>query len=277
MNHPELVRLLQEVQQLRQRVGELEAERRGPQRPRRGRRAVVLVAAALAVVAGAAWANSVPCSNGIPFCFGPNDPARAVEVNANFAALKTWLEAKVGPTGTVASPNGTVTTSRVVTAHYAPSYADWNSFTTGAGGAGIINDNVNYRALMLVGNSSAGGARQVQVYDDLHVNGRLVQGGYEVACAAGEAGYHFGFCCRMNRRTGEAECKNGTTTAFSAWGGAIALFGASSVDNYSLSCMGHRGSANWPLCCRTNSAGTTECKVSAVAGPLAWTGTPNPW
>jgi hypothetical protein len=232
-----------------------------------------------------------PCTNGIPFCFAPNDPALASEINLNFAALKTWLEAKVGPTGTLASPSGDITTGRIVTTGVAPAYQNWTTFPVGAGTAGIVNDNVSFKALMVVGNSSAGGKRKVQIYDDLYVssdvvvggagsltvNGPVVRNGYAVACAAGESGYHFGFCCRINVRSGAAECRNGNNTTFSSWGTAGTLFAASADDHYSLSCMGHRGAANWPLCCRTNNAGTTECKVSAVGGPLSWADVPNPW
>ncbi len=127
---------MKEVQDLRRRLGELEAERHTEGRACLGfrRRAFTLGAVALAAFAGVALA-STPCANGVPFCFAPNEPALASEINSNFAALKTWLEAKVGPTGTLATPSGDITTGRVVTAGVAPAYQNWNTFVVGAGGA----------------------------------------------------------------------------------------------------------------------------------------------
>lgn len=290
MNNAGNDRLAQEVEQLRQRLAELEQERHAERRARQAlrRRSLLVAAVAVAGVAGVALASS-PCANGLPFCFAPNEPALASEVNANFAALKTWLEAKVGGTGTVAAPNGDITTGRISTSSIAPRYQNWNSFAVGAGGAGVVNDDANYKALMVVGNTSAGSDRKVNIYDDLAVNsdvsvgasltvnGAFVRSGYQVACAAGESGYHFGFCCRINVRTGAAECRNGVDTGFSSWGGVQALFAATTEGHYSLSCIGHRSSANWPLCCRTNNAGTTECKVSVAGGPLAWSNAASPW
>lgn len=49
-------------------------------------------------------------------------------------------------------------------------YAAWNESYLGDGGATIVNDNGSYKALMLVGNSSAGaGRRNVYIYDDLYL------------------------------------------------------------------------------------------------------------
>jgi len=131
-----------------------------------------------ALLASAAFAQLV--------VFQPDTPALASQVNANFAQLKTWLETKVGAvssagvtassvstpslTATAATVNGTLSAT-----YYLPPYGDWSALPGfGAGGAGIVNDNNVYKRLMLVGNTSAGpGARQVQVYDDLTVSGKL--------------------------------------------------------------------------------------------------------
>ncbi len=56
---------------------------------------------------------------------------------------------------------------------YTPGYAAWNYYGVGAGGAAIYNDNSGYDALMIVGNNSAGGNREVHVWDDLTVNNNL--------------------------------------------------------------------------------------------------------
>lgn len=54
---------------------------------------------------------------------------------------------------------------------YLPHYQNWAAYGTGDGGAAIYNDNNGYRALMIVGNSGAGGQRRVRVWDSLSVEG----------------------------------------------------------------------------------------------------------
>lgn len=83
----ELSLLREEVRALRRRVD-------GPRRwwP-------VLVA--LVLVSSFAWAQLIP--------FTADTPARASEVNANFLQLKTWIEQKVGATGTAAITATTIT------------------------------------------------------------------------------------------------------------------------------------------------------------------------
>lgn len=54
-----------------------------------------------------------------------------------------------------------------------PNYAGWAAYGTGDGGAAIYNDNGGYQKLMIVGNNSAGGARQVGLWDFLQVNGTI--------------------------------------------------------------------------------------------------------
>lgn len=54
-----------------------------------------------------------------------------------------------------------------------PNYAAWSAYGTGDGGAAIYNDNGSYRKLMVIGNNSAGGAREVGIWDNLVVNGNV--------------------------------------------------------------------------------------------------------
>ncbi len=54
---------------------------------------------------------------------------------------------------------------------FLPGYAAWSAYGTGDGGAAIYNDSGTYKKLMVVGNNSAGGAREVGVWDNLTVNG----------------------------------------------------------------------------------------------------------
>lgn len=161
--------------------------RRGAWRP--------LVVAAL-VVGTFAFAQSL-------VSFTANAPALAVDVNNNFNALRTWLERKTGPVGgydivtdggvaaaVVTAPtitNNTLSSTtinttnlnatRVSPSYFAPAYGNWNNIAgyvdTNGGGAGIVNDNVGYQALMIVGNRSAGGPRTVKMWDNLYVNGEI--------------------------------------------------------------------------------------------------------
>lgn len=52
-------------------------------------------------------------------------------------------------------------------------YKNWDtgSFDATGGGAAIVNDNGDYKALMILGNRSAGGVRIVKLWDRLEVNG----------------------------------------------------------------------------------------------------------
>lgn len=54
-----------------------------------------------------------------------------------------------------------------------PNYAAWNAYGVGDGGAGIYNDNGSYQALMIAGNTSAGGTRHINMYDDVAISGNL--------------------------------------------------------------------------------------------------------
>jgi hypothetical protein len=54
-----------------------------------------------------------------------------------------------------------------------PNYAGWASYGTGDGGAAIYNDNGGFKSLMIVGNNSAGGSRQVALWDYLTINGGI--------------------------------------------------------------------------------------------------------
>lgn len=54
-----------------------------------------------------------------------------------------------------------------------PNYAAWNAYGTGDGGAAIYNDNGAYKKLMVIGNNSAGGGREVGLWDNVTVNGNL--------------------------------------------------------------------------------------------------------
>ena len=77
---------------------------------------------------------------------------------------QSWTS--VGSTGALTGP-------------YLPVYAAWNSSGTGTGGAAIYNDNGTYKKLMVVGNNSASGLREVGIWDDLTVSNNLIVKGSE--------------------------------------------------------------------------------------------------
>lgn len=56
-------------------------------------------------------------------------------------------------------------------------YQNWDvgGYDSTGGGAAIVNDNGSYKALMILGNRSAGGVRIVKVWDTLDVQGTLVE------------------------------------------------------------------------------------------------------
>lgn len=97
---------------------------------------------------------------------GTSSPGAKLEVNGTFQTDSTSV---LGGATTV---NGQLTVNSAVVANaYMPNYAGWASYGTGSGGAAIYNDAGTYKTLMLVGNNSAGGVRQVSVWDQLNVNG----------------------------------------------------------------------------------------------------------
>ncbi|MEO1268798.1 MAG: hypothetical protein AAFX99_11915 [Myxococcota bacterium] len=52
-------------------------------------------------------------------------------------------------------------------------YRNWEPDHVGDGAAAIRNDQGTYNSLIIAGNNSAGGARQVSLWDDVHVSGEL--------------------------------------------------------------------------------------------------------
>lgn len=100
-----------ELNDLKRRIEQLEAQARR----RRVRASIIVVIGAL--VGASALAADGSCPNGLPFCFEADMPAKASDVNHDFAQLKEWLETKVGLVGTPAisvtglTVNGTSTTN----------------------------------------------------------------------------------------------------------------------------------------------------------------------
>src|SRR5690349_19130512 len=92
--HSELRALKARVEHLE---GAFERGRRPASAPRQRSLRVGAAALGLAglLAASGVLAADQACASGL-YCFGAGQPARASEVNANFAQLVTWLESKVG-------------------------------------------------------------------------------------------------------------------------------------------------------------------------------------
>ena len=66
-----------------------------------------------------------------------------------------------------------VMSDMVLNGAFKPGYAAWAGSDTGDGNAAIVNDNGTFQALMITGNTSAGGDRVVKVWDHLGVNSSI--------------------------------------------------------------------------------------------------------
>ncbi|NLH39030.1 MAG: hypothetical protein GX445_03090 [Elusimicrobia bacterium] len=75
-----------------------------------------------------------------------------------------------------------------------PNYANWGSYGTGDGGAAIYNDSNNYKKLMIVGNNSNGGAREIGMWDNVNIYGNLTVSGSIIGTITNADmidGYHY--------------------------------------------------------------------------------------
>jgi hypothetical protein len=102
------------VEEILGRLETVERELAGVKRSRRrwGRLAALaaLLAALVATAAVAAPGSPMSCPGGEIYCFDRDTPARASEVNHNFAQVLAWVEEKVGTVGTSAvTVTGTLT------------------------------------------------------------------------------------------------------------------------------------------------------------------------
>jgi hypothetical protein len=88
--------LLTRIEQLEARL-ELLQGRTQHKRKRLFRAGALVAGLSMLLGVSGVLAADGACPNGLPFCFGPGTPARAGEINTNFAQLLEWLEAKTGP------------------------------------------------------------------------------------------------------------------------------------------------------------------------------------
>lgn len=145
---------------------------------------------------------------------GTTSPAYKLDVagTGNFSStLNVGSNLTVGGAASVGS---SLSVGAQITANaYMPNYTGWATYGVGAGGAAIYNDAGAYRTLMLVGNNSGGGSRQVGVWDQLTVNGsETVSGAVDVYTSSVFRGYG-GANCSGTPATygaGVTNCPGGT-------------------------------------------------------------------
>lgn len=241
------------------RLSQLEEELRTLKRERQTRRKLALVAvsaAGLMVTIGTAFAANGNCPNGMPFCFSPNQPAAASEVNQNFAQLKEWLEAKVGTAGAAVAVNTPAAFSAGVT-----------TTTLTSTGAANLGSTLNVGSTLTV-------AGQVTANGGLTVAGTVFQTGYESSC------FHMALaasaapaCCRINVRNGQVQCRRASAFNSTAWfaSGPTDPFSASTLGAYSLSCFDGVSGENFPTCCRTDVVtGSVTCRSASDWALTMW-------
>lgn len=133
-----------------------------------------------------------------------------------------------------------------------PQYANWASYGTGDGGAAIYNSNeAVYRALMIVGNNSAGGARVVKVWDVLSVQGDLsVAGNATVAGTLTVGNLNLGCYAKNFGLTGLVQCNSPATERAIAFDSSSSFYGnqflATDGSYYSY----YIGTSGFMVCCR---------------------------
>ncbi|MCX5785583.1 MAG: hypothetical protein NTX59_07830 [Elusimicrobia bacterium] len=96
-----------------------------------------------------------------------------------------------------------------------PNYMSWAAYGTGDGGAAIYNDASGFRKLMIVGNNSAGGNREVGIWDNLTVSNNLAIGGI-ITGVCQQVGYGVG---------GTTWCPNGNQRVFGWYAGGVGVCG----------------------------------------------------
>jgi hypothetical protein len=162
--------------------------------------AVVVLALLLSADAVYAWSNppaGTPptCPTGQPGCDAPLNVSgtfQSKDGNLMVNAAGSYATGFSVPYGNVgigtASPGQKLTvTGGAIGGNFGilPSYAGWAAYGVGDGGAAIYNDSGSYKTLMIVGNSSAGGVRNVGVWDNLNVSGAITSAGQSVCLANG--------------------------------------------------------------------------------------------
>lgn len=234
------------------RLEALEAELLQLKHERRRTRRVLSLAVVLGALTwvGTSFAANGLCPNGYPFCFAPDTPATASQVNHNFSQIKEWLENKVGTVGQPTRVPGAATFDSTVTV----------AGTTTLTGALVANGTSAFNAAATFSGNATFGS-PVTFNNATNLAGNFQRGGYVASCSLGVPGRHFSYCCRTDQRNGATQCKLATGWNLSGWGGAINLFAASGNGNYALTCIPGLDNVVFPSCCRTETnSGAVECR-----------------
>jgi hypothetical protein len=201
---PSLETLAAEVAELRSQLAQANA--------RRTRRHRALIAA-IVIGASAAYAQLVS--------FAPNTPASAADVNANFALLKSWIEAKVGPVTVPVTGQQAVAASRISVSDLVALSETAYELSCGGGswvaGTGVLGNPFCCRITVKTGAVSCAVASNANgtswpatstAYANL---GATTTGRYHLSCTAGAPGASFPFCCRIDANSGATACGMGNT------------------------------------------------------------------
>ncbi len=266
-----------ELKALRERLEVLEARLR--HRPSR-RPKVTAAAIAMALVCGAAgvvFAANGNCPNGLPFCFAPDTPAQAGQVNHNFSQLKEWLEAKVGAVTTpaISTAAGLSTTGGLQVNNSNITLTDGRLIGTNPAGNFHIDATGNALYLnwfsgngVTFGNGAQGQVGRLDNQGNLSVNGRVTVGNTggnvpfncvvrtassvnQVACAANEIAVGGGGRCSYLWRLTESLPWGGASDSDTpvngqparAWRSICQVWG--SAGTYSTPQLG-----SYAICCR---------------------------
>jgi hypothetical protein len=99
-----------------------------------------------------------------------NDVVAAVNkvYQADVGAIRTLADAAAKLQANTFTIPGVVTTNNI---NVSP--GQWGTGHVGDGTSYIVNDNLHYKKLMLVGNNTAGGVREVGIWDNLNVAGNI--------------------------------------------------------------------------------------------------------
>ena len=119
----------------------------------------------------AVYGNTILSGTGLYLNFGNTAGAGGYGIRDNGGTLE--FKSTGGLWTNLNTTFSTYLTLNGDSAVYLPKYVAWGALGTGDGGAAIYNDNGTYKKLMIVGNNSAGGSREVGIWDNLTINGQL--------------------------------------------------------------------------------------------------------
>jgi hypothetical protein len=198
------------------------------------------------------------------------------EVTASAVTAPTVTTTNIGVSGAASFGAATRQMINLYTAEYGIGVQGATQYFRTGGGYAFFRGGSHSNGT----NDPGGGARlmTLDVVGNLDVANRVLRNEHELTCVEGNSGINFGYCCRMQVRTGETHCRVATNSTWGGWTVAAAPFSAASEGPYSLSCSTWIGGVNFATCCRTDAAGNVAC-VYNNSNQLtsAWIGTAAPF